>query len=140
MKPLWFGPPSLDPELGDALRRVGASPPPRPEDVLRAEISLAAQPALRRLRARPQFRPWWGWTAGWARLTVPAGAGVALASALLLVRAGRPVLQTSSGDTVAMSSMLVSAGADAETGTQLLDRLLGPVDHDWLFSEAMGRP
>jgi len=139
MKQPWFGRPERDPELRDALRRLEAAPPPVNEDDLRARIGLAAQPALRALRARAPFRPWWVWTAGWARLTVPAGVGVALASALLLVRAGAPVLQASAADTVALSSILVSAGAGA-AGTQMLDQLLAPANQDWLFTEAMGRP
>jgi hypothetical protein len=144
MKQSWFGRPERDPELRDALRRLETAPPPVNEDALRARISLAAQPALRALRGqadpRPPFRPWWAWTAGWARLTVPAGAGVALASALLLVRAGAPVLQAVAADTVAVSSILVSAGADEAAATQMLDQLLAPANQDWLFTEAMGRP
>jgi hypothetical protein len=141
MKQPWYGRPERDPELRDALRRLEPGPSPAEDVALRARIILAAQPALRALRAgaRATVRPWWEWTSGWARLTVPAGATVALASALLLTRVAVPVSTASGVDEVAVSSLLVSAGAEGTGSAQLLDRLLAPVEQDWLFNEAMGR-
>jgi hypothetical protein len=143
MKQPWYGTPERDPELREALRWLEPGPSPADDDALRARITLAAQPALRALKAgaRVTARPWWEWTSAWARLTVPAGAAVALASALLLTRAAAPVsidtADTGAGEG-AVSSLLVNAGAEAGSA-QLLDQVLAPAERDWLWSQAMVR-
>lgn len=134
-----FGKTERDPDLGDALRQLERPPSPGEDDALRARIMLAAGPALRALRGsvRESNRPWWEWTSSWARLALPAGAAVAVASALLLSQVEIPVTTETATNPVAASSLLVSAGDEAGGGA-LLDQVLVPVEQDWLFSEAMG--
>jgi len=145
MRQGWFGRIERDPELGEALRRLEAGTPAGDDDVLRARITLAAESALRDLRVRSRQQaaaPWWEWTSRWAWLAVPAGAAVALASALLVARAGVPATLASEAatDTLTVSGLLASATPGEAGGTDLaLDGLLVPAEQDWLFTEAMGR-
>jgi hypothetical protein len=145
MRQGWFGRIERDPELGEALRQLEAGTPAGDDDALRARITLAAESALRDLRVasrRQAAAPWWEWTSRWARLAVPAGAAIALASALLVARTGVPATLASvaAADTLTVSGLLVSAGAVEAGGTDLaLDGLLAPAEQDWLFTEAMGR-
>jgi hypothetical protein len=133
-----FGKPERDPDLRDALRRLERFPSPVEDDALRAQITQAAEPALgaRRQSVRESNRLWWEWTSSWARLALPAGAAVAIGSALLLSQVDIPVTTETVSNPVAASSLLVSAEDNAR-GDVLLDRVLVPVEQDWLFSEAM---
>jgi hypothetical protein len=145
MRQGWFGRIERDHELGEALRRLEAGTPAGDDDVLRARVTLAAESALRDLRVRSlgqDAAPWWEWTSRLARLAVPAGAAVALASALLVARTGVPatLVSVAAADTLTVSGLLVSAGAAEAGGTELaLDGLLAPAEPGWLFTEAMGR-
>lgn len=145
MRQKWFGRTERDPELGEALRRLETGMPAGDDDALRARITLTAESALRDLRVRSRRQaaaPWWEWTSRWAGLAVPAGAAVALASALLVARTGVPATLGSdaAADTLTVSGLLASATPGEPGGTDLaLDGLLAPAEHDWLFTEAMGR-
>ena len=138
MSDFLFGTPEQDPDLGDALRRLESGRSTAEDDDLRARISAAAEPALRarRLAVRESYRAWWEWTSSWARLAIPAGAAVAVVSALLLTKAKAPSSTEAAADSAAVSSLLVSAGDD-RSGGALLDQVLVPAERDWLFSQAM---
>jgi hypothetical protein len=146
MRKTWFEDPERDPALAEALRRSEASRSLAVDDALRVRISLAARPALlaRRLPARESVGTWWEWTAGWARLMVPAALTAVVVSALLLTReAGSFDVATAgatvAADTTSVSSVVLSAATLHTERAQVLNQILVPAEHDWLFTEAMGR-
>jgi hypothetical protein len=78
-------------------------------------------------------KPWWEWTASWARIAVPVGVAASLAAGVLLGRADP------GGDPALTESALVLGLEDGSGGTALAAELLPQATDEWLLTEALDR-
>jgi anti-sigma factor RsiW len=133
-----FDDPERDPRLAETLRGM---PTPRAsgDDQLHSRIMAAARPRLAQLRARQ--RPWWEWTAAWARVAVPVGLAASLAAGVLLLQSTATVQSISSvaADTVTASGVILSAASGITGSPQVGDELVAQASDDWLLSQVMSR-
>jgi len=132
--------PERDPRLADALRRTPLSNASLSDDQLRSRIIVAGRTRLAQLRARQ--RPWWEWTAAWARVAVPVGLAASLAAGVLLVQSANSVESASSvaaADTVTASGVILSAAAGNAASPQVGDELVAQASDDWLLTQVMSR-
>ncbi len=134
-----FDDPERDPRLAQALRGAPAPDTSLDDDRLRGRIMAAARPRLAQLRARQ--RPWWEWTAAWARVAVPVGLAASLAAGVLLIGSPTPVESVSSvaADTVTASGVILGAAAGATGSPQVGDALVAQASDDWLLTQIMIR-
>ncbi|HEY7634802.1 MAG TPA: hypothetical protein VH763_04620 [Gemmatimonadales bacterium] len=130
--------PERDPRLAEALLQTQVPCPSLTEDQLRFSILDAGRSRLAQLRARQ--RPWWEWTAGWARVAVPVGLAASLAAGVLLVR-NPSVVQSaaSAADSVTASGVMLSAAAGTTGSPQVGDELVAEASDDWLLTQVMSR-
>jgi hypothetical protein len=74
---------------------------------------------------------------------VPAGLIAATVSGLLLMKAGSLDVATAgatvAADPTSVSSVMLSAATLRTERAQVLNQILVPAEHAWLFTEAMGR-
>jgi negative regulator of sigma E activity len=134
-----FNDPERDPRLADALR---GSPMPGgslDDEQLHSRIMSAARPRLAQLRAWP--RPWWEWTAGWARVAVPVGLAASLVAGVLLVRSpsSGESLSSVAADTTTASGVILSAAAGGTGSPQVGDELVAQASDDWLLTQVMSQ-
>ena len=122
--------PERDPLLAGALQAVGVETAGGDAPLVR-RIVHAAAPQLAALRRTP--RPWWEWTASWARVAVPVGIAASLAAGALLLQAS----DAAAGDALVTESALVLG--DGEGGTLLAAELLPQPTEEWLLTEALDR-
>lgn len=121
--------PDRNPRIAGVLRSL-TTDGPGGDELLVGRIVQAARPRLAELRRAP--RPWWEWTASWARIALPLGVAASLAAGLLLGRADL------GGDTALTESALV-LGLDDGSGTALAAELLPQPTDEWLLTEALDR-
>ncbi len=109
-----------DRRIADALRRVDPDPYDRSVEALAARIDTAAAPLLaaRRFRARAP-RAWWEYAAGWAKMLIPIGVTVAVASVVLWVNAARVTMDTVARDPV--RGLMVGAVGTGVTRREFVD-------------------
>jgi len=134
-----LGDPERDPRLADALRRTQEQGASLDDDQLHARIVAAARPRLFQLRARQ--RPWWEWTAAWARVAVPVGIAASLAAGVLLIQSPSSAdsISNVAADTVTASGLILSAAAGAAESPQVGDLLVAQASDDWLLTQVMTR-
>jgi hypothetical protein len=134
-----FDDPERDPRLAHALRGAPAPDTSLDDDRLRGRIMAAARPRLAQLRARR--RPWWEWTAAWARVAVPVGLAASLAAGVLLIGSPTTAESVSSvaADTVTASGVILGAAAGATGSPQVGDALVAQASDDWLLTQIMIR-
>ncbi len=134
-----FDDPERDPRLAEALRGTPTPSASLGDDQLHSRIMGAARPRLAQLRARQ--RPWWEWTATWARVAVPVGLAASLASGVLLVQTTTSGESISSvaADTVTASGVILSAAAGTTGSPQVGDELVAQASDDWLLTQVMSR-
>lgn len=129
--------PERDPGVGEALRRLERART-WDEDELSQRIVLAARDQLARLRT--PARPWWEWTAGWARVAIPLGVAASIAAAGILVsERGSIDPAWSDADSLTVSGAMLSAATLPAGEAQVTDQLLVPASEEWLLSGALGR-
>lgn len=122
--------PERDPRIAGVLRSLDTDGPDG-DELLVGRIVQAARPRLAAMRRAP--RPWWEWTASWARIAVPVGVAASLAAGVLLGRADL------GGDTALTESALVLGLEDGSGGTALAAELLPLPTDEWLLTEALDR-
>jgi hypothetical protein len=134
-----FRDPERDPRLADALRATQAEGALLEDDSLPARIIAVARPHLAQLRARQ--RPWWEWTARWARVAVPVGLAASLAAGVLLIQSPswRDSISNVAADTVTASGVILSAAAGTTGSPQVGDQLVAQASDDWLLTQVMSR-
>jgi hypothetical protein len=134
-----FHDPERDPRLADALRGTPGPGGPLDDQQLHSRIMAAARPRLAQLRARQ--RPWWEWTAGWARVAVPVGLAASLAAGVLLVRSpsSGESLSSIAADTTTASGVILSAAAGGTGSPQVGDELVAQASDDWLLTQVMSQ-
>ena len=145
--------PSRDPRLGHAIRQ--AEGPPAGEarlELLRARIAAASEAAMR----APRDRPWWEWTARWARTELAVSVAACAAALILAVTTGAPgsdgagdsaaatagapsaVVDAPISPNVGVDSIVTGAVAAGATSDQVMAALLGDAgDADWLFQSTV---
>lgn len=135
----WFGDPERDASIGDALRRLGPATSLVGDDALRARIQSAAQGRLSRLR--DGGRPWWEWTASWARIALPVGVAASLAAATVLLGTSVDPNASTTGtaDTLTPSGIVLNAVAGAEPGGDVAGQLVAEASDEWLLTRVMSR-
>lgn len=124
--------PERDPRIAGELQRV-AGRDVNGDELLVRRIVAAAQPRLSAMRE--VSRPWWEWTASWARYAVPAGLAACLVGGVLAVRAS----DLPGGDAAITERALVLGGGDASNGATLAAELLPQPTAEWLITEAFDR-
>lgn len=133
-----------DAEIGRALRAVeAAAHDGSDDDVLAARIVQAARPRLAELRRGS--RPWWEWTAGWARIAVPVGiAASVIAGVLALTNDVDPALASDRAeavvvlDSLAERAVVLGFGAPPEEG-EPAGELIAQATDAWLLAEVLDR-
>lgn len=121
--------PERDPRLAGALHGLARESADGDERLV-ARIVEAARPRLGELRRAP--RPWWAWTASWARVAVPVGVAASLAAGVMLIRAG-----DSAVDDVVTESTLVLESNDDAAGGSLAGALLPQATDEWLLTAVL---
>lgn len=125
--------PGRDERIGEALR---ASDPAAAvshsggDDAVALRIVQAAAPQLSRLRT--VRRPWWEWTAEWARIAVPVGLAATIVAGALLLTADEPVDPVALGE----SALVLDDGAG---GSGLAAELVPAVSDEWLLAQVYER-
>lgn len=134
-----FDDPERDPRLADALRGTPTPSSSLGDDQLRSRIMAAARVRVAQLRSRQ--RPWWEWTAAWARVAVPVGLAASLAAGVLLVQNPTSIESITSvaADTVTASGVILSAAAGTTASPQVGDELVAQASDDWLLTQVMSR-
>jgi hypothetical protein len=122
--------PERDPRLAAALHGLAQASSDGDEPLV-ARIVEAARPRLGELRRTP--RPWWAWTASWARVAVPVGVAASLAAGVLLMRdAGAGAVD----DDVTESALVLESG-DGPGGGNLAGSLLPQATDEWLLAAVL---
>jgi anti-sigma factor RsiW len=134
-----FDDPERDPRLADALRGMPTPSASLGDDQVHSRIMAVARPRLAQLRTRQ--RPWWEWTASWARVAVPVGLAASLAAGVLLVQSTTSVgsITGVATDTVTASGVILSAAAGTTGSPQVGDELVAQASDDWLLTQVMSR-
>ena len=130
--------PERDPLIAGALHAVDTGSTDG-EDLLVRRIVDAARPQLVAMRRAP--RPWWEWTASWARIAVPIGVAASLGAGVLALQAadrwmGEPLAAETA---LVTESALVLGADDPLAGTELAAELLPRPTDEWLLSEGVDR-
>jgi hypothetical protein len=133
-----FDDPERDSRLADALRGTPTPSSSLGDDQLRSRIMAAARVRVAQLRSRQ--RPWWEWTAAWARVAVPVGLAASLAAGVLLVQNPTSIeIVSVAADTVTASGVILSAAAGTTGSPQVGDELVAQASDDWLLTQVMSR-
>ena len=139
--------PPRDAELARALREVEGPPPSEARlEILRLRIAAAARAAL----GNHHERPWWEWTARWARAEVALSIAACVVAIVAATTARAPAEHSS--DTVEIAaigasilveadSIVTRAVATGASADQVMTALVGPSnDAEWLLAAAVARP
>ena len=124
--------PPRDAALAAELRRHDAVS--AKTDALRAAIVASARERLARVESGDE---WWVWTARWSRAAIPIAAAAAIAGVTIATMLALP-----NEDQTTLRAPVVAfatVASPAETGTQLMDSLVGPATHDWVLTGAVSR-
>lgn len=125
--------PDRDPLIAGALHALRNDDVDGDELLVRRIVD-AARPRLMSMRNAP--RPWWEWTASWARVAVPIGMAASFAAGLVAVQAGEGRI----GDMVAADTVIVTESAlvlgatDPARGTELAAELLPRPADEWILT------
>ncbi len=106
-------------------------------DALRAAITASARQRLARLESG-SGDAWWEWTARWGHAAIPiacAAAFIGVAATTMLALPAVEEQQMLRAPVVAFATV----ASPAETGTQLMDSVVGPATHDWVLNGAVAR-
>jgi hypothetical protein len=106
-------------------------------DALRAAIAVSARPRLARLEASGGDA-WWEWTARWGHAAIPIACAAGMIGVAATMMLALPVVE----EQTALRAPVVAfatVASPAETGTQLMDSLVGPATHDWVLNGAVAR-
>jgi hypothetical protein len=135
--------PPRDAELADVLLRAEQwAERSLDVDALTAAIVARARPRLARLESGGE---WWEWTGRWAAAAIPIAIAAGIAAAYLVPRVADPTLEDAApvvATTRAVPAASVAFAALASpvrSGAPLVDALMGPATHEWLFTEAVSR-
>jgi hypothetical protein len=124
--------PQRDAALAAELRRHDAVD--ANTDALRASIVARARERLARLEGGDE---WWVWTARWSHAAIPIAAAAAIAGVTIATMLALPTEEPTALRAPVVAFATVAS--PAETGTQLMDSLVGPATHDWVLNGAVSR-
>ncbi len=125
--------PARDSALAAALQRRDAVA--TDTDALRRAIIANARERLAEIEAGDH---WWEWTARWGRAAIPIACAAGLIGIGTMTMLALPAAEEQSPLRAPVVTFATVA-SPAETGTQLMDSLVGPATHDWVLTGAVSR-